>query len=254
MEHRFEKFSFPSSILGNSRDIRVYVPIGEGPFPVLFLHDGEVAFRLDTPEGWESLEIDKAIGERPLAVVSIAALPWQERTKEYSPFPWNREAEKWLPKGEEKGDPYIRFLLEELLPYIEKKYPISTKREERFLMGCSLGAQISVYLSSKFPDVFSKIGCFSLASWGNEEAFLEFIEKHPPRKDTSYFIRVGTEEGIPRDLTNYGNCYPEKSQNLLRLLKRIGLEDIDFKINEGRRHKTIEWMKDMPDFLRFLFH
>ncbi len=248
-----DKFPFASEILGNQRDIRVYFPAGEGPFPVLYLHDGEVAFRLDTPEGWESLEIDKAIGQKRLIVVAIAALQWQERTKEYSPFPWNHEAAKWLKEGEEKGEAYLRFLVEELVPYIESRYPASKKREERFMMGCSLGAQISVYASARYPDLFSRIGCFSLASWGNEEAFLSYLDEHRPRLDTSYFIRVGTEEGIPRDLLSYGTCYPEKSGNLLRKLQEIGIEDIDFRTNEGRRHKTIEWSKDMPAFLGFLF-
>ena len=254
MEYKLEKFPFFSKILSNERDIRVYFPSGEGPYPVLFVHDGEVAFRRDTPEGWESLEIDQALGERELVVVAIAALPWQERTKEYSPFPWNHEAEKWLPKGEEKGEKYLRFLMEELIPYIESHYPVSRKREQRFMMGCSLGAQISVYASAAYPDSFSKIGCFSLASWGNEEAFLAYLRENHPRKDTSFFVRVGTEEGIPRDLASYGCCYPEKSQNLLRILKEIGIQDVDFLINQGRRHKTIEWSKDMPRFLAFLLN
>jgi len=251
---KLDTFELASPELGNSRKIRVLHPDEDGFYPVLYVHDGAFCFRKDTPPESECLSIDKVLERKnlPLIVVSIEAMDWMARTKEYSPFPWVGEAEPYLKSGEEKGMIYLDWIVKSLMPCIARRYKTKTDCPNTYMLGCSLGAQMSVYASARCPDVFSKIGCFSLADWGNEEAFLDFLRKAPLPVTTSYFIRVGTEEGRPRNMASLGECYEKISRNLAETLLEKGIRDLDFKVNEGRHHKTAEWEKDIPSFIDWL--
>lgn len=256
MNYQLSKFVLQSNRLGNSRLIRVLCPIDTTKrYPVLYVHDGEYCFRLDTPSECECMSLDKALETtgHEMIIVTIEAMQWQKRTKEYSPFPWSKDAEKYLHPGEEEGDIYLDWLINEVKPLIDRTFPTLTDFKNTFLLGCSLGALISLYASVKYPYVFSKVGLMSLASWGNEPALLDLISTSNINKSIAYFMRVGTEEGTPRDLINLGPCYVKINENAYATLRKHGVNNIDFAINPGRRHKTIEWEKDMPRFISWLF-
>ncbi|MCI1245611.1 MAG: alpha/beta hydrolase-fold protein [Bacilli bacterium] len=237
--------------LAHSKRVKILLPEGSGPFPLLIVHDGKCAFRKDAPEGCECLAIDEALAGlgRRMAVAAIEEEPWQTRTKEYSPFPWVDEASVYLPAGEEKGKAYAEWIMKGLLPALESDFPIERNGKGRYMLGCSLGALMSAYMSFAYPGAFGKIGCMSLASWGNEPAFLSFCESRESR--SSYFLRVGTNEGTPRGIASLSGAYPRIAEDFRRILIGKG-RPVDFAINDGRAHKTVEWSKDMPAFVGFL--
>ncbi|MDY0345907.1 MAG: alpha/beta hydrolase-fold protein [Bacilli bacterium] len=253
-----DTFLLSSSALGNTRKIRVYYPDDlTKRYPVLYVHDGEFCFREDTPLSYECLELDIALKTvaQDLIIVSIEAMPWQIRTREYSPFPWIDEAQKYLPAGQELGDVYLEWLINNVKPLIESKYPVYTDYQHTYMMGCSLGALISIYASAKYANLFSKIGLFSLASWGNHKALLDYLSYRQKDLHASYFIRVGDAEGTPRDLhKSLVNCYVPLNEDVVNHLTDLGVKNLDFKVNPGRFHKTIEWAKDMPEFISWLFN
>ena len=252
---KLDKFLFASRSLGNERTVRVLYPENSSiRYPVLYVHDGLAAFRRDTPASWECFSFDEALEKihQDLIIVAIEAKEPLIRTREYSPFPWVGEANKYLHSGEEEGDLYLEWLLQDLKPFIDSHYQTLTDRSHTFMFGTSLGGLISVYAASKHPETFSKIGCFSLASWGNERALLSFVKASNINQGTSFFIRVGEKEGIPRDLVSLGACYPRLSENLVSLLKEKG-SAVDFARNPLNRHCTKDWEKDVPSFLEWLF-
>jgi predicted alpha/beta superfamily hydrolase len=256
MNMKLDKFLLPSRKLGNARTIRVYYPEDKSKrYPVLYVHDGEFCFRKDTPAEYESMELDLALekaGKR-LIIVTIEAMPWQIRTREYSPFPWVGEARQHLPEGQELGDVYIDWLVDVVKPFIDKQYTTLSDRDHTFMLGCSLGALISLYASVKYGDVFKKIGLLSLASWGNQKAILDYCSTHQQSLRASYFMRVGTSEGAPRNMLSLADCYVPLNLEVRDHLLSLGIKNLDFKINQGRFHKTAEWAKDMPDFISWLF-
>ncbi len=257
MKMKLDTFLLSSPELGNTRKIRVYHPDDlTKRYPVLYVHDGEFCFREDTPPSYECLELDKALEAtaRNLIIVSVEAMPWQIRTREYSPFPWIGEAQKHLPPGQELGDVYLEWLINCVKPLIDSKYPSYTDYQHTYMMGCSLGAVISIYASAKYANIFSKIGLFSLASWGNHKALLDYLSSKQKDLNADYFIRVGDAEGTPRDLHNsLANCYVPLNVDVVNHLTKLGIKNLDFKINQGRFHKTFEWAKDMPEFISWLF-
>lgn len=48
-------------------------------------------------------------------------------------------------------------VLKELLPYLEKEYGATTDREQRTIMGFSMGAAGSIFWGGKYPDLFSTV-------------------------------------------------------------------------------------------------
>ena len=88
--------AFPSRILGNRRDVLVYLPPGYSRFskkryPVLYLHDGQNVFDAATAFGGVEWGVDETAQRlirqkliEPLIIVAIANLG-EERIHEYAP-------------------------------------------------------------------------------------------------------------------------------------------------------------------------
>ncbi|MCK9911829.1 alpha/beta hydrolase-fold protein, partial [Microbacteriaceae bacterium K1510] len=67
-----------------------------------------------------------------------------KRTSEYSPIGASNEK-------------YKRFFAEELLPYIEDRYPIRREPKCRVLAGDSLGGTVSLHLALDYPEHFAHV-------------------------------------------------------------------------------------------------
>src|SRR2546429_1604717 len=147
---------FPSDILGNRRDVLVYLPPGYRRFstrqyPVLYLHDGQNIFAATTSFAGVEWGVDETAQRltrqklrEPLIIVAIANTG-EDRIHEYAPTPARIDPPK---RKRSKGllRSYGRFLIEELKPFIDRKY--RTKREATFtgLGGSSLGGLATLAL------------------------------------------------------------------------------------------------------------
>ena len=56
---------------------------------------------------------------------------------------------------------YLRFIVEELKPFIDANYRTRPGRDDTFLMGSSAGGMISLYGLIEYPDVFGGAACVS---------------------------------------------------------------------------------------------
>src|SRR2546430_9608369 len=133
--------AFPSKILGNRRDILVYLPRGYRRFlgrryPVLYLHDGQNVFDAATSFAGAEWGVDET-AERlirakliePLIIVAVANMG-EERVHEYAPTPGVIEA-KGKRKKRSRGLArlYGEFLIEELKPSIDRRYRTKPEAE-----------------------------------------------------------------------------------------------------------------------------
>ena len=55
-----------------------------------------------------------------------------------------------------QSDAYLRFLVQELKPLIDARYPTHTGPEHTAIMGSSMGGLISVYAMNEYPQVFGR--------------------------------------------------------------------------------------------------
>lgn len=161
------------------RTIRVWLPTGytaTKQYDVLYMHDGRMLF--DAKNTWNNQEwgVDEAMDSlinlgyiRPTIVVGIDNLAQMaDRVAEYCPD----DVAELLPPGKKlydglgtpHGNDYLRFLIEELKPFIDSAYSTYPDRDHTWIMGSSCGGLISSYALCKYPDVFAGAACMSTHS------------------------------------------------------------------------------------------
>jgi enterochelin esterase-like enzyme len=173
------KEEISSSFLEHARSLRIYLPPGYNEllsYPVIYCQDGEQFFNF----GRIATTVTRCIldeGLEPVIVVGVD-VETAVRTSEYAPEGSNFDA-------------YCRFFAEELLPYIESRYPVRTDRTERILAGDSLGGTVSLHLALDYPSLFCRVISLSGAFFGKtrerlaSEADLSWLE---------LYMLIGTEE------------------------------------------------------------
>src|ERR1700736_2578126 len=134
--------AFPSRILRNRRDVLVYLPPGYSRFsnrryPVLYLQDGQNVFDAATSFAGVEWGMDETAQRlirqnliEPVIIVAIANTG-EDRIHEYAPTRGVIDSSaKRKKRSKGLARDYGRFLIEELKPYIDKKY--RTKTEDEF--------------------------------------------------------------------------------------------------------------------------
>ena len=159
------------------RRVVVWLPTGyrqDGPkYAVLYMHDGQNLF--DTKSAGYGMEwqidetLDRLIREkkvRPTIVVGIWSTP--KRLQEYVPSkafnglpPDYRDKVLALYGGDPLSDGYLKFLVHELKPTIDKRFNVKTDAADTVIMGSSMGALISLYAIDEYPRVFGAAGMMS---------------------------------------------------------------------------------------------
>jgi predicted alpha/beta superfamily hydrolase len=247
---RIEHISgFPSQILGNVREIAVYLPAGyderkDARYPVLYMQDGQNLFdpnRAYIPGNHWRLQdaADAAIGERtarPMIIVGVDhAGPG--RADEYTPVQDPGQ------KGGGRAADYARVLIEELKPAIDARYRTLPDAEHTAVGGSSLGGLVSLYLALKHPDVFRNAAVMSPSVWWSNRAILGDVEAFdgpPPRM----WIDIGGREGAQalRDARELRDRVAAKGWN-------------DFRYYEDQRgdHSERAWSRRTRHALEFLF-
>jgi predicted alpha/beta superfamily hydrolase len=197
---------------------------------------------------WRVIDGLKQAGVDHVMVVGIDNS--MRRLDEYSPYETVIEIKDRFIKGTGGlGNIYIDFIVQELLPRLHEDYPITNNI---YMAGSSMGAYISMFAAIKYPRLFKGIGCFSIASWFNESAFLKDLNASKISKDMAFFISVGQHESSADDIKEFPEIYINNSKNVYNTLEAKGIENITFNINDGK-HNERQWMDMFPLFAEFMF-
>jgi len=63
--------------------------------------------------------------------------------------------------GDPLSDGYLKFIVRELRPTIDRKFNVKTDRANTAIMGSSMGALISLYAIDEYPQIFGAAGMMS---------------------------------------------------------------------------------------------
>ncbi len=177
--------NFPSNFVG-TRNVDVWLPDGyttTQKYCVIYMHDGQMLF--DSTQTWNKKEwhadvvIPRLLRENKIKPCIVVAI-WNtsERITDYFPNRIYEGIEPTMQKmisdrfGNGKpvnGDNYLKFIVEELKPYVDSLYSTFTEKENTIIMGSSMGGLISIYAIAEFPEVFGGAACLSTA-------WLSFLE------------------------------------------------------------------------------
>jgi sugar lactone lactonase YvrE/enterochelin esterase-like enzyme len=215
------KDSFDRSTIfpGTVRDYWVYVPKQYDPTKPACLYVGQDGVQYRAPQVFDEL-IHKQ--EMPV-VIGVFITPGRVK-------PPNGQAMDRFNRSYEYdglGDNYVRFLLDEILPEVEKKQTsdgrkirLSRDGNDRCIAGASSGAICAFTAAWERPDsfrrVFSAIGTYVGLRGGN--VYPTLVRKYEPRP-----IRVFLQDG-DHDLNIYGGDWWMANQEMERALTFAGYE------------------------------
>lgn len=231
-------FSIPQ--LNRKRRIWVYLPedyaFSKKKYPVLYMHDGQNLFDVQTSSygEWGVDEMMDSI--RPARQCIIVGIDHGDakRMTEYNPYTSRF--------GPGEGDAYVDFLVNTLKPYIDKTFRTRPSKESTFTAGSSMGGLISLYAVVKYPSVFGAAGVFSPAFWIAPD-LKKKIDSSSNLNSAVYFV-CGELEGKEM-VTDMKSVYDQ--------LKQKGLKKLYYKqVKEGRHNENF-WRSEMYDFYRWLF-
>ncbi|HYL73631.1 MAG TPA: alpha/beta hydrolase-fold protein [Bryobacteraceae bacterium] len=153
------------------------------------------------------------------------------------------------------SDRFGRYLLEEVLPEVEKIYKLRPDAYSRGIAGESSGAicalNVAWYFTDKFSRVHSTIGSYAALQWHPEEHLdggniYPFRIRREPRKN----IRIWQSDGAD-DLENQWGSWPAQAIQLANSLKMKGY-DFHFRFGEAA-HNGAQAGLDLPESLAWLW-
>lgn len=189
-----ERFIMPCEY-EKERIIDVWLPEGysaKNKYCVIYAQDGRNLFdaaQMFNHQEWRLDEITDSLMSgglmRKTIIVGIHCT--RKRFMEYLP----QKAARYLSDQEKielketidgcLGDSYLRFIVEELKPFIDSHYSVYKDRESTCIIGSSMGGLISLYAICEYPDVFGAAACIS-THWPG---------LMPNAKDPAYIAREG---------------------------------------------------------------
>lgn len=154
------------------------------------------------------------------------------------------------------SDRYDRFLLEEVLPEVEKVYKLRPDGYSRAIGGESSGGICSLnaawFRPDKFSRVHSAIGSYTSIQWHPEEKLdggnlYPFMVRKQPKRN----IRIWMSDGMD-DLENTHGSWPLQNIQLANSLK---MREYDFHFRFGvATHDAAQVAIDLPESLAWLWH
>lgn len=233
---------YDSGILGINRRLTVYTPYGyekntKKKYPVLYLLHGAGG----DEEAWISMGrtaqildnlIAKGLAE-PMIVVMPNGNPDQQAAQTYS-LPGAD-----LSRTENRNTAYVRSLVEEIVPFIEKNYRAIPKKSHRAIAGLSMGGRHTIMASGMYPDTFDYICPLSMGAERSSEldSQLQGIKKAGYRL---YWLACGNTDFLF-----------ESANSLDAALTANGLEHT-YYVNEGG-HVWANWRHYLDTFAPMLF-
>lgn len=274
IEHFKSKYVSP-------RNIDIWLPDNYSAnmeYAVLYMHDGQMLF--DSTKTWNKQEwgVDETMNRllkmgkiRKSIVVGI----WNTEFRHSEYFPQKpfeslpkafqdsliilgkRQQETALFKTEICSDNYLKFIVNELKPFIDNKYSTLTDVKNTFIAGSSMGGLISMYALCEYPETFHGAACLSTHWVGTFDTlnnpipmkFAEYLEDNLPSAQSHLiYFDFGTE--------TLDALYEPYQAIVDSIIIKQGYSSENWKTLkfEGDNHSERAWNKRLNIPLKFLLH
>ena len=269
--------NFPSNYVKH-RNIDVWLPENYSPekkYSVLYMHDGQMLFDATTTWNKQEWQVDdvvtKLVAENKIEDVIVVGVWNIPAIRHLDLFP--QKAFDLLPKQEKEkmieqakainldltkinSDNYLKFIVEEVKPFVDKQFSTYSDAAHTAVMGSSMGGLISMYAICEYPEIFSKAACLSTHWIGLKDvennpipnAFFTYMQKNLPNPDThKIYFDFGTE--------TLDAFYVKYEDNVNQILAEKGFTEKNAKNLkfEGTDHSENSWQKRIHIPLEFMF-
>jgi predicted alpha/beta superfamily hydrolase len=258
--------NFPSAYI-QSRQVDVWLPPTYQSNPdkrygVLYMHDGQNLFDpaiSNTKVDWgviPALEKLAASGDILEEVIVVGIWCTDQRMAEYLPqrpfetLEGQRRLEylKLEVSDGPYSDNYLRFLVEELKPFIDGRYRTIQSQNHTYIMGSSMGGLISLYALCQYPDIFCGAGCLSTHWPVVDGVILDYLTEYLPQPG---YHRLYFDHGTEM-LDALYQPYQNKVDDLIRSKGYQAELDWVTRRFEGAVHNEQAWRDRIDIPLTFL--
>ena len=256
--------SLDSKILNEKRKIWIHVPGGkyEGTsktktYPVLYLLDGNSHFFSVTGM---IRQLSSSNRNTVLPKMIVVGIPNTNRTRDLSPTKGKHYSGNSVTTNSGGGDKFMSFIENELIPYIDSKYPTESYRT---FVGHSLGGLTVMNTLINNPRLFKSYVAIDPSMWWNDKNLLKQIKttKLDKRYDgRTLFIGIANTAGmdtltVQRD-TTYETRHLRAILELNSFLKnKDNLNYLSYKgkYYEEESHASVPLITTY-DALRYIFN
>ncbi len=186
-----EEHTMPSGALGRTMRYRVYIPARfrkSRRYATLIVHDGSDYLH------YSSLKtvLDNLIHNLDIPPLIVAISDSSDRLLEYAAHA-----------------PHAHHIVHELLPELERSFPLDARPRSRCLMGASFGAVATLHTAWRHPGVFGRLllqsGSFAFSDIGHHRRgplfdpvaeFVNQFRKEPGRSLGRVFVSCGIYESL----------------------------------------------------------
>ncbi|HAA10304.1 MAG TPA: esterase [Cytophagales bacterium] len=271
--------NFPSEHV-TARNIDIWLPESYSDakkYAVLYMHDGQMLYDAATTWNKQAWDVDDVASRlfasndlQEFIVVGIwnggptrhpdyfPQQPFESLSGEEKATVTGQLEEASINTGEvfsPQSDNYLKFLVEEVKPYVDGKYSVYTDQGYTFVMGSSMGGLISMYAICEYPKVFGGAAClsthwvgtFTLENNPVPEAFQQYLKDHLPNPENhKLYFDCGDE--------TLDALYPEIQKRVDAIMGEKGFEESQWMTQyfPGENHSEDAWKKRLHIPIQFL--
>lgn len=271
--------NFPSKYI-EARNVDIWLPKeydGKSKFAVLYMHDGQMLFDSNTTWNHQSWEVDdvaaKLQKEGKVTQFIVVGIWNAGKSRHANYFPQKpfeklsitnkewvinqlQQAGRAKDSFQPNSDNYLKFIVSELKPFVEKKYQVYSDLQHNFIAGSSMGGLISIYAICEYPQVFGGAAClsthwpgtFNLNNNPMPDAFINYLNNHlPSPQNHKIYFDCGDQ--------TLDALYPAIQHQVDQVMKQkryssSSWESLYFK---GKDHSEKSWNERLEQPLLFLF-
>jgi len=269
--------SFPSKFV-RPRTVDIWLPTNYNKskkYAVLYMHDGQMLFDAQTTWNKQEWKVDEIIGgliDSTKIKDCIVVAMWNHsdirHTEYYPQKPFDLLPQKFKDSIFEtakkqfgtdfkglQSDHYLKFIVEEVKPFIDSNFSTFTNSENTFIAGSSMGGLISMYALCEYPEVFGGAACLSTHWVGfmpQENSpvpatFFSYMEQNLPSPNThKIYFDFGTN--------TLDEFYVPYQQSVDEVLKLKGYDEKNARNLkfEGHDHSENSWNQRFQISVEFL--
>jgi enterochelin esterase-like enzyme len=252
-----------SRLLDRDTIVDIYLPYqyeqNNRNFPLLVLNDGQdgeaIALRATLERMTKSKEINDII------VVAVHA---GDRLEEYGVA----GKKDFKGRGSKAAD-YTRFVMTELIPYIQYRYALSGHTHDHAIAGFSMGGLSAVDIAWHNASFFGKVGAFSGSFWWRkrdaksrlysdyrDRILHTMIRRGRFKPGLKFWFQAGTDDERADRNKNGVIDSIDDTLDLISELTKKGyrpFHDIQYYEMKDGEHNLKTWKKAMPEFLKWAF-
>ncbi len=267
--------NFPSEFV-KPRNVDIWLPENysvDKKYAVLYMHDGQMLF--DSAKTWNKQEwkvdeiASQLMDERKVKDFLIVAIWNISELRNSNYFPEEvyknmsqKDRDSLISTGKKhnwintiNSNNYLKFIVEELKPFVDAQFSTFTSAYNTSVMGSSRGGLISLYAICEYPEIFGSAACLSthwIGTYTNEDnqipdAIFEYMNNNlPDSKSHKIYFDYGTE--------TLDALYLPYQVKIDELLSKKGYNESNSKNLkfEGADHSENSWSQRLDIPLTFL--